>query len=149
MSITRRPFRLLLCLALGLVLQLHAATAKDIQGEWQVDGPATWEAMKQAPQIAAMPPEQQKAMEAMMVGQLGEMSSVVTADTITQTMPDGKTKKRTYKVTKIEGDTVTTEDTDETGKTDTTHILVKGDTLALSNPQHPGMTIILKRKAAK
>jgi hypothetical protein len=148
-TLARHSLRLLLCLAIGLALQLHAATAKDIQGEWVVDGAATWAAMKQAPQIVAMPPEQQKMMETMMIGQMSQMTSVVTGDKIVQSMPDGKTKTSVYKVTKIVGDVVTTEDTNEEGRTETTDIVVKGDTLTLTSPQQPGMTIVLKRKTAK
>jgi hypothetical protein len=147
-SLARHSFRLLLCLAIGLALQLHAATAKDIQGEWVVDGAASWEAMKTSPQIAAMPAEQQKMMQQMMVSQMSSMTSVVTADKITSTMGEGKKKVDVYKVLSIEGDTVKIEDTDEAGKVEQTNVLVKGDTLTLTSPQQPGMTMVLKRKPA-
>jgi hypothetical protein len=144
----RHSLRLLLCMAIGLALQLHAATAEDIQGEWIVDGAATWAAMKTSPEIAAAPPEQQKMMETMVIGQLSEMVSVVTADKMTQTMPGGKVKTSTYKITQIVGDVITTEDINEKGKTEITNILVKDGMLNLTNPAQPGMTIVLKRKPA-
>jgi hypothetical protein len=143
-----KPLRLLLCLALGLALQLHAATAKDIQGDWVIDGPATWEAMKSAPQIAAMPPEQQKMMQQMIITQMSAMSSTVTADKIISTKPDGKMEEETYKVLAIEGDVVKTESTGANGQVEKTNIQVKGEVLVLTNPDQPGMTMVLKRKAA-
>lgn len=142
------PLRLLLCLAVGLALQLHAATAKDIQGDWVIDGPATWEAMKSAPQIAAMPPEQQKMMQQMIITQMSAMSSTVTADKIISTKPDGKMEEETYKVLAIEGDVVKTESTGANGQVEKTNIQVKGDVLVLTNPDQPGMTMVLKRKVA-
>ncbi len=146
--IARHSLRLLLCLAIGLVLQLHAATAKDIQGDWIVDGPATWDAMKATPQIAAMPPEQQKMMQEMVTQQMSAFSSTLTADKIISTKPDGKMEEETYKVIAIEGDVVKTESTDAAGKVEKTNIQVKGATLVLTNPDQPGMTMVLKRKPA-
>ncbi|MBA3700469.1 MAG: hypothetical protein H0W78_16605 [Planctomycetes bacterium] len=148
-TLARHSFRLLLCLALGLALQLHAATAKDIQGEWLLDGAATWEAMKTSPQIAAMPPDQQKMVGEMMVKQMSGASTTVTADKLISTKPDGMVEESTYKVTKTEGDKVTTESTKADGTVETTEITVTGDTLLLKSPSHPGMTIVMKRKAAK
>ena len=147
-TLARHSLRLLLCLAIGLVLQLHAATAKDIQGDWIVDGPATWDAMKTAPQIAAMPPEQQKMMQEMITKQMSTMTSTVTADKIISTKPDGKLEEEAYKVLSIEGDVVKTESTDAAGKVEKTNIQVKGATLVLTNPDQPGMTMVLKRKVA-
>ena len=148
-TLARHSLRLLLCLAVGLALQLHAATAKDIQGEWLLDGAATWEAMKTSPQIAAMPPEQQKMVGEMMVKQMSGASTTVTADKLISTKPDGKLEESTYKVTKIDGDKVTTESTKADGKVEVTEITVKGDTLLLTSPSHPGMTMVMKRKPAK
>lgn len=146
--LARHSLRLLLCLAIGLAIQLHAATAKDIQGDWVVDGAATWDAMKTSPQISAMPPEQQKMMQEMMTKQMSAMSSTVTADKITSTKPDGKTSEETYKVLGIEGDVVKTENTNAAGKVEKVNIQVKGEVLVLTNPDQPGMTIVLKRKPA-
>lgn len=143
-----RSCHLLLCLALGLALQLHAATAKDIQGEWVIDAPATWEGMKTLPQIAAMPPEQQQAVGQMMIKQLSGASTTVTADKLISTKPDGTVEESTYKVTAIDGDKVSTESTKADGKVEKTDIVVKGDTLTLTSPSHPGMTMVMKRKAA-
>lgn len=145
--LAHRSLRLLLCLAIGLALQLHAATAKDILGEWMLDGAATWEAMKTSPQIAAMPPEQQKMVGEMMVKQMSGASTTVTADKLISTKPDGTKEESTYKVTKTEGDKITTESTKADGKVETTEITVKGDTILLNSPSHPGMTIVMKRKA--
>lgn len=147
-ALARHSLRLLLCLAIGLVIQLHAATAKDIQGDWVVDGAATWEAMKAAPQIAAMPPEQQKMMQEMVTKQMSAMSTTVTADKLISTQPDGKLKEETYKVLGIDGDVVKTESTDAAGKVEKTDIQVKGANLILTSPEQPGMTIVLKRKPA-
>jgi len=147
-SLARHSLRLLLCLAIGLAFQLHAATAKDIQGEWIVDGEATWEAMKASPQIAGMPPEQQKMMQTMMVGQMSKMTTTVTADKLISTKGDGQIKEETYKVLGIEGDKVMTESTDAAGKVEKTDIVVKGANLILTSPQQPGMTIVLKPKPA-
>jgi protein gp37 len=147
-AIARRSLRLLLCLAIGLALQLNAATAKDIQGDWVVDGPATWDAMKTTPQIAAMPPEQQKMMQEMFTKQMSAFSATVTADKIVSTTPDGKTDEETYKVLAIEGDVVKTENTNAAGKVEKTNIQVKGANLVLTNPDQPGMTMVLKRKPA-
>lgn len=147
-SLARHSLRLLLCLAIGLTLQLHAATAKDIQGDWLLDATATWEAMKTSPQIAAMPPEQQQAIGQMMIKQLDGGSTTVTADKLISIKPDGTKDESTYKVTAIEGDTVTTESTKADGKVEKTAILIKGDILNLTSPSHPGMTIVMKRKPA-
>lgn len=148
-TLAHHSLRLLLCLAIGLALQLHAATAKDIQGDWLLDGAATWEAMKTSPQIAAMPPEQQKMVGEMMIKQMNGATTKVTADKLISTKPDGTVEESTYKVTKTDGDKITTESTKADGKTETTEITVKGDTLHLTSPSHPGMTIVMKRKTAK
>ena len=145
--LVNHSLRLLLCLVIGVATQLHAATAKDILGDWVLDGTATWEAMKTAPQIAAMPPEQQKMVGEMMIKQMNGASTTVTADKLISTTPDGKVEESTYKVTGIEGDKVSTESTKADGKVETTHILVNGDVLTLTNPAHPGMTLVMKRKA--
>jgi hypothetical protein len=143
------PFRLLLLLALGLVLQLHAATAKDILGEWTVDANATWDAMKSSPQFAGIPPEQQDAVKAMFAQQMGQMTFTVTADKIISSMGPDKKDESSYKVLGIDGDKISTESTDSKGKVEKTDITVKGDTLTLSNVSQPGMSMVLKRKAAK
>lgn len=143
----RASFRLLLCLASCLALQLHAATAKDIQGEWTVDGPATWAAMKSAPQFAALPPEQQPAIEQMMLKQMSSMGFTLTADKLISSQGDQK-KEETYKVTSIDGDKLVTESTDAAGKVEKSEITVKGDTLLLASLDQPGMKMVLKRKGA-
>lgn len=142
----RHSLRLLLCLACGLAFQLQAATAKDIEGDWQLDGAATWEAMKTSPQIAAMPPEQQQAIGQMMITQMNGASTLVTSDKLISTKPDGTKEESTYKVVAIDGDKVTTESTKADGKVEKTDIVVKGDTLTLTSPSHPGMTMVMKRK---
>ncbi len=76
-------------------------------------------------------------------------STTVTADKLISTKPDGMVEESTYKVTKTEGDKVTTESTKADGTVETTEITVTGDTLLLKSPSHPGMTIVMKRKAAK
>lgn len=146
-ALARHSLRLLLCLAIGLVIQLHAATAKDIQGEWLLDAAATWDAMKASPQIAAMSPEQQKMVGEMMVKQMTGSSTTVTADKLISTKPDGTKEESTYKVTAIDGDKVTTESTKADGKVEKTDIVVNGDSLTLTSPSHPGMTMVMKRKA--
>jgi hypothetical protein len=146
-SVTR-PLRLLLLLTIGLVLHLHAATAKDIQGEWTVDANATWDAMKSSPQFAGIPPEQQGAVKAMFAQQMSQMIFSVTADTITTTMGEKK-EESTYKVLGIEGDKISTESTDAKGKVEKTDITLKGDSIVLTNVSQPGMMMVLKRKAAK
>ncbi len=143
------PFRLMLLLAMGLTLHLHAATAKDIQGEWSVDAAATWEAMKNSPQFAGIPAEQQGMMKDMFTQQMVQMSFNVTADKITASMGDESKDESTYKVLGIDGDKVSTETTDAKGKVEKTDILVKGETLTLTSDSQPGMAIVLKRKAAK
>lgn len=145
-AIARHSIRLLLCLAVGVAIQLHAATAKDIHGDWVLDGAATWESMKTAPQIAAMPPEQQAMMGEMMIKQMTGSSTTVTADKLISIKPDGTKEESTYKVTAIDGDKITTESTKADGKVDITHITVKGDILHLTNPAMPGMTMVMKRK---
>lgn len=143
------PLRLLLLLALGLTLQLHAATAKDMLGEWTVDANATWDAMKSSPQFAGIPPEQQGAVKAMFAQQMGQMTFNVTADKIITSMGADKKDESTYKVLGIDGDKISTESTDSKGKVEKTDITVKGDTLVLTNVSQPDMTMVLKRKAAK
>lgn len=143
----RSSFRLLACLALGLALQLHAATAKDIQGDWIVDGPATWAAMKTSPQFANVPADQQPAIEQMMVKQMSSMGFTLTADKMISTQGDQK-KEESYKVTSITGDKVVTESTDAAGKVEKSEVTVKGDILILASLDQPGMKMVLKRKPA-
>lgn len=142
------PLRLALLLAIGLALQLHAATAKDLLGEWTVDANATWDAMKSSPQFAGIPAEQQGAVKAMFAQQMSQMAFIVTADKIVSTMGEKK-EESSYKVLGIEGDKISTESTDAKGKVEKTDITVKGDSLVLTNLDQPGMMMVLKRKAAK
>jgi hypothetical protein len=146
-SLARHSLRLLLCLAIGLVLQLHAATAKDMQGEWMIDGAATWEAMKKMPQFAAAPADKLKAMEPMVIAQLSAMTCTVTADKIVSSGgPQPETE--TYRVLGIDGNTIKTESTNAKGVTEKTDVLVKGDSLVLTYPGQEGKMLVMKRKPA-
>jgi hypothetical protein len=137
--------RLFSSLALSFSLHVSAATVNDIQGEWIADGAATWASMKNAPQIVALPPEQQKMIQEMILTQSASMVSMISADKLISSQGEQK-KEASYKVTGITGDKISTEVTDASGKVEKIDIMVKGDTLTLSNVDQPGVEMVLKRK---
>ncbi len=95
--------------------QLAAATAADLIGSWVVDTDATWEAFAADPkvgeQIKSMPADQQAMMKQSMGMQFAKMRFDITADKALLTKPDGKVEENSYKVSKIDGDVITIEDT--------------------------------------
>lgn len=138
-------YLLLSCIMLGATLS--AATAKDILGDWSVDGAATWELMKASPQFASIPPDQMDTVSKMMTAQMSSMHFTVTASTIISYQ--GKQKKEeAYTVTSIVDDVLTTQSTNASGKVETSTITVKKDSLVLASVDQPGMFMVLRHKVA-
>jgi hypothetical protein len=139
--------RVLACLILCLSMHLSAATAKDMLGNWTVDGPATWERMKAMPQLAAAPAPQQEQMKAMILGMAAGMTYEVTADKLIGKMGE-KTDIDAYKVLGVDGDLIHTETTNGKGEVEKTDIQVGKDTLTLISLDKPGMVMVLKKAVA-
>lgn len=141
-TLALRPF---VCLVIGLTAHLHAATAKDLEGEWVLDGAATWEGFKNLPHMKAMTPERQKKQEALLVDPANQTTLNITEKTFTQTSAR-ETRSMSYTITKIDGDLITIEATTDDGKKQINHLLVTGDVLQLTHPQEPTMVWISRRK---
>ena len=139
--------RLFSCLALSLALRVSAVTVNDMQGEWIADGAATWASMKNAQQIVALPSEQQKMIQEMILTQSASMGFTVTADKLISNQGEQK-KEVSYKITGVTGDKISTDGTDASGKVEKIDITVKGDVLIISNADQPTVQMVLKRKSA-
>jgi hypothetical protein len=138
----------LLALALLLAaaaLPLAAATAKDLIGTWVMDTDATWEVLKDLPQIKALPPELNAAAKSALVTQSAGMSFVFTADRLTTTTA-GVKRDETYTVVATEGDTITTESVDDQGHKERSVIRFENGRMILTSVSDPMQKAVLKKQ---
>lgn len=132
----------LFALVVALGSPLTAATAQDIQGRWAIDVDAMWEQSKKD-----IPEEQHEMARSMMLPMMKQMLFEIDAKSVTVSGPNGMSQTGDYTVTKIEGDDLTL----ETTQNDTVQTMVCTVTAAgllLTNPAQPGRAIQLVRAPA-
>ena len=129
-------------------LPLAAATAADLVGTWTVDADATWDKLKDLPQLKALAPEHAALAKSTFATQSAGMSFTFTADRITTTTA-GVKREETYVIVSTTGDTIVAEGTDEQGKKERSEIRFEGDRMILTSVSDPLQKVVLKKKAKK
>lgn len=137
------------CLALMLAVVTtslsFAADAKDMIGTWAVDAEATWNKLKELPQIKTLPPEIAATAKSAFVTQSSGMIFTFTADKIT-TAFGGTKREESYVVLSIDGDTITAEGTDPEGKKERSLIRLVDGGMELTSVSDPMQKVVLRRK---
>ena len=125
----------LLCAALLLVPLAFAgaATATDVEGQWAVDGEATWAMLQADPalqtQFSSLTPAQQAVIRGMVMDKMAAVGWTITAGRAEITDPDGTRRVSTWTVSAIADDTLTIEATDAQGHTASASLTVSGERL--------------------
>lgn len=127
------------------VLHLAAAAATDLLGSWTVDPDATWEKLKDLPQLKALPPETAALAKSAFATQSAGMSFTFTADRLTTTTA-GVKREETYTIVSIEGDTITAEGTDDQGKKERSIIRFENNRMVLTSASDPLQKVVLKKQ---
>lgn len=138
----------LLAIALLLVataLHLAAASATDLLGTWTIDTDATWDKLKELPQLKALSPEQAVLVKSTFSTQSAGISYTFTADRLTSTTA-GVKKDETYTIVSIEGDTITAEGTDDQGKKERSLIRFENNRMILTSASDPLQKVVLKKQ---
>lgn len=125
-------------------LHLAAASAGDLIGTWTVDADATWDKLKDLPQIKALAPEHATLAKSTFATQSAGMSFTFTADRITTTVA-GVKREETYTIVSIAGDTITAEGTDEQGKKEKSIITFENNRMLLTSASDPLQKVVLKK----
>ncbi len=125
-----------------------AATAADLIGTWSVDVEKTWAILAASPDMAQMTAEQMDMIKQQASLAMGTMTIDITADTMTANI-GGQTKKQTYKVTGIEGNVISMEGTDDTGKKESSTAEMKDGQMHVMQGGDESHTVVLTRKEAK
>ncbi len=139
--------RLFLTLLLSVLTTslVMAAAAKDMVGTWTVDTEATWNKLKDLPQMKALPPEMAATAKSAFAAQSGGMIFTFTNDRIT-TVVAGVKREETYVIISIDGDTITAEGTDPEGKKERSLIRFVDGGMELTSVSDPMQKVVLKRK---
>ena len=139
--------RLFLTLLLSVLTTslVMAATAKDMVGTWLVDTEATWNKLKDLPQMKALPPEMAATAKSAFATQSGGMMFTFTEDRIT-TAVAGVKREETYVIISVDGDTITAEGTDPEGKKERSLIRFVEGGMELTSASDPMQKVVLKRK---
>jgi hypothetical protein len=124
---------------------MMAATAKDMVGTWTVDVEATWNKLKDMPQMKALPQEMAATAKSAFAQQSGGMSFTFTDDRIT-TVIGGVKREETYVIISIDNDTITAEGTDPEGKKERSLIRFIEGGMELTSVSDPLQKVMLKRK---
>jgi hypothetical protein len=122
-----------------------AATAKDMVGSWSVDIDATWNKLKDLPEMKALTPEMSATVKSAFATQSGSMLITFTDDRIT-TVVGGVKREETYVIISIDGDTITAEGTDSEGKKERSLIRFADGTMELTSVSSPLQKVVLRRK---
>ena len=126
-------------------LHLAAAAATDLLGTWAVDADATWEKLKDLPQIKALPPDFATQAKDAFATQSAGMTFTFTTDRLTTTTA-GVKREETYTIVSNEGDTITAEGTDDQGKKERSLIRFENNRMILTSASDPLQKVVLKKQ---
>jgi hypothetical protein len=122
-----------------------AASAKDMIGTWTVDAEATWNKLKDLPQIKNLPPDVANGAKSAFLNQATGMIFTFT-DKLLTTSFGGTKREETYVIISIDGDTITSEGTDAEGRKERSLIRFVDGGMELTSVSEPMQKVVLKRK---
>jgi hypothetical protein len=139
----------LMAVPLFIAATLQAATVNDLVGTWLIDGPATWDKLKASsqvgPQLSALPPDQQALARTAMIDSCANQTIEFTTEKVIS-INNGARREESFKVTKTDGDELTTESIDDQGKHGMSTVQVSSSQLVVTNLEHPDVIVVLKRQ---
>jgi hypothetical protein len=139
---------LLLVASLVMTQQhLAAVTAADMLGTWQVDTDATWERLKKMPVVTGLSADQVSQVKAALIEQFKNAVFEFTAGKLTVQV-GGENKQESFVVSKIDGESIYTDDTASDGKVTHSRVDVIADELVVNDIESPSEIIVLRRKDA-
>lgn len=139
-----RLFTVLL-LSVACLVQLQAASARDLVGTWTVDVEATWNALQGLPEMKQLPPEAAAIAKSAFTTQAAGMTWTFTEDKVTS-LVNGMKQEETYVVLSSTGDTLVTESTNAEGTKERSTVRLTGGGMELVPAANPLAKVVLKRK---
>ncbi len=145
LGVTMIRFCLALLLLIFTTTSGMAAAAKDLIGTWTVDAEATWNKLKDLPQVKALPPEVANTAKSAFVTQSAGMVFIITDKKITTTI-GGTTREESYEIISIDGEVITAEGTDPEGKKERSLIRIIEGGMELTSVSDPMQKVVLRKK---
>ena len=145
-----RLARPLLAAALMLVLAplLHGASANDLVGIWSVDGDATWAILRKSPtiskQLTGVPADVEDQVKGAVLNQVALTTYQFTTEKLVS-ITNGQRREEQYKISHTDGNVLTADCIDDTGKASQSKVTVGTDRLEIQNVGNPDEVVVLKR----
>jgi hypothetical protein len=142
------PLLLVAVLALVGAPQLQGASAADLVGSWTVDGDATWDSLRNSPevskQLTGLAPEMIEQVKSAMLTQVAATTYQFTTDKLIS-VANGLRREESYKISATSGNVLTADCIDDQGKASQSKVTVTKDRLEIQNTAKPEEVVFLKR----